>query len=682
MKKINCWLGAYLLLSAPFVFQACKQNTKPEKVDILSANIDTTINPGEDFFMYANGLWIKNNPIPNSEASWNIGHMVQNDIYAKLKSINEEAASNKAQAGSNQQKIGDFYAIGMDSTTADQQGLMPLQDELNAINKIATAQQVLNVAAMQMQIGAGGMLGIGAQQDSKKSDQMALYIWQGGLGLPNRDYYFNNDSRTQKIRSEYQAHIYKMLKLTGEDSITASKNAKAVYALESNLAKVSRKLEDLRDPYTNYNKMSLKQLNKFAPNIEWTAWLKNMGITGVDSVIVGQPEFVKALAAQIKSSPVATWKEYLKWHLVSNFASELSSSFDNEDFHFYGTVLQGKTQQRPRWKRVLDNEEAAMGEILGQLFVKDYFNENTKKRYENLVDNVVLTFEEHIKNLDWMSDSTKQKALSKLHHISKKVGYPDKWKDFSSLRIDRTSYAGNIKRANQFWYKYNINKLGKPVDRTEWDMTPQTYNAYYNPSNNEIVLPAAIFSIPGIKDEDADDALIYGYAGASTIGHELTHGFDDEGRQFDENGNLRSWWKAKDEELFKNKVQGIVKQFDSYSVLDSMHVNGKATAGENIADLGGIVIGLDAFKKTEQYKKGEKIGGLTPLQRYFLGYSLGWLGHQRNERLAQQILTDVHAPANLRVNGPFANVPEFYEAFHIDQKSKMWKNDSDRVKIW
>jgi putative endopeptidase len=354
----------------------------------------------------------------------------------------------------------------------------------------------------------------------------------------------------------------------------------------------------------------------------------------------------------------------------------------DEDFRFHGKVISGKKEQLPRWKKVLDAENGLMGEVLGQLFVKEYFPETAKKRYEKLVEAIRDTYRERIKTLDWMSAETKAKALTKLNKISKKVGYPEKWKDFSSLEINRDSYVGNIMKANKFWYTYELSKLGKPVDRTEWDMTPQTYNAYYNPSNNEIVLPAAIFTIPGMRDEEVDDAVVYGYAGASTIGHEITHGFDDEGRQFDADGNLKSWWTKADGDKFNAKAALMVKQFNDFVVLDSLHVNGKATLGENIADLGGIVLGFEAFKKTAQYKAGKKINGLTPQQRYFLGYALGWLGAQRNERLANQILTDVHSPANLRVNGPFANLPEFYEAFGIKQGNPMWRPEAVRVKIW
>ncbi|GAA3945244.1 hypothetical protein GCM10022406_29190 [Hymenobacter algoricola] len=428
--------------------------------------------------------------------------------------------------------------------------------------------------------------------------------------------------------------------------------------------------------------MAVRDLSKLTPGLDWQPWLTQLELGKADTVIVGQPEFYREAGRQLRTAPLDTWKAYLQWQLLHTYADKLSRAFDQENFRFYGTILQGRKEQRARWKRVLDEEENAMGEILGQLFVKEYFKPEAKQRYDKLVDNVVVSFRQHINKLDWMSDSTKQKALVKLGKITKKVGYPDKWKDYSALTIDRSSYAQNVMRARQWAYRYNLSKLGKPVDRTEWGMTPQTYNAYYNPSNNEIVLPAAIFAIPGLADADADDATIYGYAGASTIGHELTHGFDDEGSQFDEKGNLRNWWAKTDRPRFNQRVNGIVRQFNGYQVLDSLHLNGKATAGENIADLGGIVIALDAFKQTDQYKKGEKIGGLTPTQRYFLGYALGWQNHQRDEVLAQRILTDVHSPASYRVNGPFADVPEFYEAFGVKPGDKLYRPDSARVKIW
>src|SRR6476661_10542197 len=452
---------------------------------------------------------------------------------------------------------------------------------------------------------------------------MALVLWQAGLGLPNRDYYFNTDERTRNIRREYLLHLEATFKLLGQDAATAQANAERVMNLETALAKSSRKLEALRDPYANYHKMSISQLNALTPGLDWKAWLGQMELGKVDTVIVGQPEFYQTAGRLLKTSPLADWQAYLSWQLAQTYAPTLSQGFDDAQFHFYGTVLRGAKAQRPRWKRVLDMQEAALGDALGQLFVKEYFKPEAKARYEKLVKDVSASFAEHIQRLDWMSEPTKKVALVKLQKITPKVGYPDKWKDYSSLTIDRSSLAANVMRANQWRYRYEINKLGKPVDRTEWGMTPQTYNAYYNSSNNEIVLPAAAFILPGIPDSLVDDALVYGYAAGSTIGHEITHGFDDEGRQFDEKGNLKSWWTPADEKEFKQRAKKIVAQYNAYVAVDSLHVNGDATQGENIADLGGIQLGWDAFTKTDEYKQGQSIGGLTPQQRYFIGWSLG-----------------------------------------------------------
>ncbi|GAB3654902.1 M13 family metallopeptidase [Hymenobacter agri] len=652
------------------------------KPDVLHAALDTTVAPGDDFFTYANGTWLKNNPIPASESSMGIGKKVQDEVYGRLRQTSIEAAAANAAPGSNQQKIGDFWAVGMDSVKADRLGAAPLKAELDRIAALKTAADVPGVIAQLVPLGVRALIGPGVYQDAKKSDQMALYLNQGGLGLPNRDYYFNTDARTKNIRAEYVKHVANTFQLLGQDAATAAANAARVMALETTLAKSSRKLEALRDPYANYHKMSLAQLDKLTPGLSWKPWLGQMGVAGLDSVIVGQPEFYQTAAQLLKTQPIDDWKAYFSWQLARTFAPTLSSGFVNENFHFYGTVLRGAKALRPRWKRVLDMQEDALGDALGQLFVKEYFKPEAKARYDTLVKNMVTAFGEHIRKVDWMSAPTKVVALDKLHKITPKVGYPNKWKDYSTLKIDRSSLAENVMRANQWQYQYALNKLGKPVDRTEWDMTPQTYNAYYNPSNNEIVLPAAAFAVPGLLDADADDALVYGYAGASTIGHELTHGFDDEGSQFDAKGNLHEWWSKDDRKRFNQRVAGIVKQFNGYTLLDSLHINGKATAGENIADLGGIVIGLDAFKKTKQYKEGKKINGLTPTQRYFLGYALGWQNHTRDEALASQLLTDVHSPAQYRVNGPMADVPAFYEAFGVKPGQKLYRPDSTRVVIW
>jgi putative endopeptidase len=674
MKK-NVFLFIALLA---FVATAC--NTSKQR-DILAENIDTTINPADDFFAYANGFWLKHNPIPGDETSWGIGQLVNEEIYSRKLKINEAAAA-KSNAKGIDQQIGDFWKAAMDTVAIEKQGLSPLQAELTAIQNITDLPSLLNQAAKMHAYGVGVFFGEGVSQDAKNSELMSYQLWQGGLGLPSRDYFFNTDERSVKIKMAYTPYVKTIFTLMGTESSVADKKALAIVAFEEALAKNSRKLEALRDPYANYNKMSIAELNKLTSAINWQSIIATIGLKKVDTIIVGQPEFLVALNALLKSTDIQTLKDYMSFHLVNDYASYLSAAFANAKFDFYGKVIRGAKAQRPRWKRVLDAEEGAMGEALGQLFAKEYFNETAKKRYEDMVENVRDAYKARIEKLTWMTDSTKQKALAKLSAITKKVGYPEKWKDFSSLKIDASSFALNMMRSNAWWNTYSLSKYGKPVDRTEWDMTPQTYNAYYNPSNNEIVLPAGIFTVPGFRDEELDDALVYGYAAASTIGHEITHGFDDEGRQFDAKGNLKNWWSTTDEEQFTQRAQKLVNQFSNMIAVDTMHINGKQTLGENLADLGGLLIGLDAFKLTDAYKAGKSISGYTPLQRFFLGYALGWMYSYREESIASQIVTDVHAPAKQRVNGPMPNIPEFYEAFKVTPKNKLYLPDSLRVQLW
>ena len=587
-------------------FIACNSYEKQASEDILIKNIDSSVSPGADFFLFANGKWIKNNPIPPSESSWGVGHLVQNDIYLRLKTINAKAALEKAATGSVSQKVGDFWVTAMDSVLAEKQGLLPLTPYLQSIQSITSLDQLVSMASLMHKQGSNVFFDAGVGQDEKNSEKNMYHLFQGGLGMPNRDYYFNSDAKTLAVRKAYLQYLFVTFKQLGEDSINATLFSKNVFDLETKLAKASRKLADLRDPYKNYNKIDLSGLQKYCPVFLWNNYFKQIGIDKLDSVIVGQPEFLTALSFELKATPIAVWKNYLLFHLVKGNANFL----DNKSFmnsFTYSQTLRGVSEPKPRWKRVLDAEESAMGEALGQLFVKEYFNEQAKARYSKLVEDIREAYKERIAKLSWMSDSTKQKAYLKLSKITKKVGYPDKWRDFSSLKIDRGSYATNMIRAREWWYNDNIAKYGKPVDRTLWDMTPQTYNAYYNPSNNEIVLPAGIFAVPGMKDADLDDAFVYGYAGASTIGHEMTHGFDDQGRQFDAAGNLKNWWQESDGKQFKERAAKIINQFNEFIPVDSLHVNGDATQGENIADLGGLLLGLDALKKTETFKKGEKI---------------------------------------------------------------------------
>jgi putative endopeptidase len=669
------------VIAAAALISGCASNADKvgKKIDILVSNMDTTVSPADDFFSYANGGWLKQNAIPDDQSYWGIGNAVQEDLYTRLLSINE--SSLKAKDGI-EKKVGDFWFSAMDTVNINQQALKPLEPELQAINNIKDVKGLLDVNADFHKKGINVLYDDAIYQDERNSEVMAFHLGQGGLGLPNREYYYNTDERTTRIREEYKKHVARTFRLLGTDSASAKKMSDAHYALELKLAKNSRKLEDLRDPYANYNKYALKKMNELTPSIDWKDVLNKTGVTNVDTVIVGQPEFYTSLNAALTSTPLEDWKNYFRYHLIRNLGGYLNDSIVNERFNFYGVTLQGAKKLRPRWKRMLDTEDNLMGEALGRVFVKEYFNENAKTRYEDMVEAVRTSLKEHIQQLDWMSDSTKQKAIVKLNSMKKKVGYPDKWKDFSAMKIDRGPFVRNVINANIWWTDYNVQKLGKPVDRDEWQINPQTYNAYYNASNNEIVLPAGIFTVPGLRDEELDEALVYGYAGATTIGHEITHGFDDEGRQYDEKGNLTNWWTKEDEKKFKERAELMVKQYSEYIPVDTLRINGRATLGENIADLGGGVLALDAFKKTDTYKKGELINGMTPLQRFFHGYALGWLGHIRKEALANQLLTDVHSPGQYRVNGPFVSMPEFYEAFNIKPGSKMWRADSLRVRIW
>ncbi len=663
------------------LLSACTSQNDTKKEDFLVKNMDTSVSPGTDFFQYANGGWIKSNTIPASESSWGVGQLVQEDIYLRLKNINEKAAAEKTTVGTISQKVGDFWLSGMDSATAEKQALQPLQTFLKQIQDIPSTNQLMEVVADMHKSGSGVLFSDGVGQDDKNSNVNAYQINQGGLGMPNRDYYFNTDEKSVNVRKAYQHYLFQTFGQLGDDSAMAALNAEKVIELETRLAKASRKLADLRDPYKNYHKMAVGALQKSGPALQWPVYLTKIGIHTLDSVIVGQPEFIDAVNKELTATPLIDWKNYLRFHLVRSNAAYLDSQSFMNNFRYIQTI-RGAKEPKARWKRVVDAEERAMGEALGQLFVKEYFDTTAKARYTKLVENIRDAYKERIAHLSWMSDSTKQKAYSKLAKISKKVGYPDKWRDFSSLRIDRGPFVLNMMRAREWWFAIGINKLGKPVDRTEWQMSPQTYNAYYNPSNNEIVLPAGIFAVPGMKDAELDDAFVYGYAGASTIGHEMTHGFDDQGRQYDEAGNLKNWWQDSDGKQFTARAAKIIKQFNEFVPVDTLHINGDATQGENIADLGGLLLGLDAFKKTDAFKKGAKTGGLTPLQRYFLGYAYGWLYQTRKESLASQLKTDVHAPERERVNGPMVNIPEFYEAFGIKPGSKMYRADSLRVNIW
>jgi putative endopeptidase len=675
---LGSWALATLLLTP--VPAHAGPSLPPDK-DPLVLNMDTSVAPGSDFFKYACGKWLRENPIPSSERGWGIGNLVNEETYRQRLTICQNAAKSGAPKGTSAQKVGDFWATGMDSVTIDNQGAQPLAPYLAQIGNIHTRTDLLATIGKFQTLGFNPLYSLFVGQDEKNSDRYIVHLYQGGLHMPDRDYYFGKDSTTKYVRTEYGKHLVAMFTLLGEDSAHSAASATAVLKLETAFAARSRTLEQRRDPWANYNKLSLAELNKLTPTINWANQFTAMSVPIQDTVVVGQPEFFKAVDSCLAVARLSEWQSYLRFTVVTSLASDLAKPFDQENFHFYGTVMSGTKTQRPRWKRMLDAAEGSIGELVGQEWVKAYCSPATKARYAKLTEDIISVYRDRIRNLAWMTAETKQRALSKLDKVTRKVAYPDVWRDYTTLTMGRTSYVANQVAVDNWWFRHETDKLGKPINRTEWDMTPQTYNAYYDGSKVEIVLPAAAFMLPGVPDSLVDDAVLYSYAGGSTIGHEITHGFDDEGRQFDDKGNLNPWWTTADSVQFAGRAQKLVQQFNGYEI-GGKHVRGQATLGENIADLGGVVLGYEAFKKTEQWKSGEKINGLSPDQRYFLGYALSWLGQRRPAALQQQLMTDVHAPAFLRVNGPLANIPEFYAAFGIKPGDPMYRADDVRVVIW
>lgn len=681
----------YLLISSAFIqLLACNSNPEKEKnseakkSDPLTDHIDSTVKPTEDFFSFANGRWFKENPIPASESSNGIFLTIQDTVNAAVRNICEASAKNtSAKKGSNVQKIGDLFYSGMDTNALNAAGISVLKEELDAIASLNNTKDLLAAAGHLHQLGVPVLFDFDVRQDEKNSSNNIIILTQGGLGLPERDYYSNNDSRTIEIRKAYEVHLAKMLQLSGENEATAKTNAKEIIAFESKLAAGCRKMEALRDPFKNYNKMSPAQLNKLTPGIEWNEQLKNMGIPAADSMNVGQPDFFQNLAKVIDKANPTTVKSYYKWMLLNNYALYMGKDFEYQDFLFYAQTLSGNKEQKPRWQRVVEMTDRALGDLIGQEYVASYLPPNSKEKLIEIGNNIMEVYRERIKSCDWMGEATKTKALKKLSTVSMKIGYPDKWKDYSALEIDRSSYTKNIMHVKQWLYKRKLDKFGKPVDRSEWHMTPQTYNAYYNPSNNEIVIPACNIIVPGYaKNEMPEDAILYGIIGGSTFGHEITHGFDDEGSLYDENGNLNDWWSKEDRANFKARTKLMIEQYDAYVMLDTIHLRGLNTLGENLADLGGVVMGYEAFKRTNEGKENAMVNGYTAEQRFFLGYAFAWLSQRRNEEVAKRIMTDVHAPAKYRVNGPLSDVDQFYSAFNVKPGDAMYRAPEKRVKIW
>src|SRR6266513_1646450 len=645
-------------------------------------NMDTSVKPQEDFYLYSNGGWLKRNPVPPEYSRWGAFSELEEKNNEALHKIAEKTANAHVDANTapEVQKVGDYYASGMDEKTIETARIKPLEDELKRIDEITHRADLLNAIARLHTIGVEAFFEFGSGQDAKDSTRDIAQAHQGGIGLPDRDYYTKTDEDSKKKRAAYVDHVTKRLTLLGEAPGKAAEDARKIMALETSLAKASRTRVELRDPQKNYNKMSQADLQKLTPDWNWDDYFKAINLTEPGDINVGQPEFFKAANAMFTKTSIDDWKTYLRWHLIDDAAAELSKDFVNEDFNFNQGVLRGTKEIKPRWKRVVASTNGALGEALGKLYVADYFPPEAKARALEMINNLKAALADRIKTLDWMDEPTKQEALKKLAAMNVKIGYPDKWRDYSLLKIDRGPYVLNAIRAENFEVNRQLKKIGKPVDRTEWGMTPPTVNAYYNPNMNEIVFPAGILQPPFFY-ANADDAINYGGIGA-VIGHEMTHGFDDEGRQFDAVGNLRDWWSPESAAKFKERSKAVVQQYSEYEPLPGLHVNGELTQGENIADIGGVKLAYAALQKALAGKPQEKIDGLTPEQRFFLSFATIWKSKQRDEDLKLRLNTDPHSPARYRVDGPLSDIPEFAKAFNLPDTCPMVRPPDKRVNIW
>ena len=645
------------------------------------ANLDKNAAACTDFFQYVNGGWLVANPIPPAYPSWGVANVLSEKNRDVLHDILEASAKNtRAKKGSNEQKVGDYYAACMDEAKVEAAGLTPLQAELGRIAKVDDQKALQNEVAHLHSMGVGVLFNSGSTQDYKNSAEVTAVISQGGLGLPDRDYYVKDDARSKMIRSEYVKHVAKMFELMGDDAAKAASEAQAVMALETKLAAASKTRVELRDTEKRYHRMPMTKLSDLGANFDWPAYFRNIGVTQKPDVNVATPDFFKVMDQQLTATPFADWQTYLRWSLINGTASGLSSKFVDEDFNFKGKILQGVKENQPRWKRCVAATDRALGEALGEVYVKTAFPPAAKARALEMVRNLEAALKSDITTLSWMSDATRKQAIVKLDAFLNKIGYPDKWRDYSSLPIDRGSYIANRFRVGQFNERRDLNKIGKPVDRMEWGMSPPTVNAYYNPQINEIVFPAGILQ-PPYFDATADDAFNYGGMG-SIIGHEMTHGFDDQGSQFGATGNLANWWGEADLKAFKARAKCVIDQFSGFEVEKGLNENGNLVVGESIADLGGLVIAYAAFQKAMEGKPRVVIDGFTPEQRFFLGYARGWATSTRPELARMLVTVDPHPLPKFRVNGPLSNMPQFAAAFQCKAGDPMVRPEKERCEIW
>lgn len=660
-----------------FALISCSEQ-KPMNKIIDPANMDLNVSPGTDFFQYAGGNWLKNTPIPEDKTSYGVFDILREESLKNVNDIIFAASNRENPQGSIAQKIGDLYTSGMDSVTIDNLGWQPIKPMLDKINSIANSADIQNMIAEMHLTGMNVFFGIGIEQDLMNSKIYNVYIAEGGLALPDRDYYLTDDA--QNIRDEYILHITNMFKLIGQDEETAQATAQSIMEFETRMAKVSNTRLENRDLQSMYHPYSFEDLNKKFKNIDWTTYFKAMGMNAPEQVIVTHPKFLAEASAIVKDTELQIWKNYLQWTLLDGVANTLSSDFVKQNFYFNGTVLSGTQTLSPRWKRISDVVSGSLGEAVGQLYVEKYFPPQAKEEMIKLVENLKTAYRNRISNVEWMTDSTKQKALDKLNAIRVKIGYPDKWKDYSSIEITKDNYFQNMMNVYKFMIADNLSKMGKEVDLDEWGMTPQTINAYYHPLNNEICFPAAILQAPFFSLE-ADDAVNYGAIGV-VIGHEMTHGFDDMGRHFNKEGNMIDWWTQTDVEQFTTRTQVLVEQFGNIVAIDTLKLNGELTLGENIADNGGLNIAWDAWQVARQGEKEENIDGFTPEQRFFLSYTQVWRTNMREKELTRRVKEDVHSPAQFRVNNALPNIDQFYTAFDITETDPLYLAPEHRARIW
>ncbi|HXD34455.1 MAG TPA: M13 family metallopeptidase [Pyrinomonadaceae bacterium] len=645
------------------------------------SSLDKSADACTDFYQYANGGWLAANPIPAAYPAWGVANILNEKTRETLHEILEAAAKNtNAPKGSSEQKVGDYYASCMDEAKIEAQGLKPLEPEFASIAKIKDQKTLQAYIAHLHSLGINAVFNSGSTQDFKNSAEVTEGITQSGLGLPDRDYYTKTDDRSKMIRDEYVKHVAKMFELMGDDGTKAADEAQTILRMETRMAEVSLTRVERRDPEKLYHRMTMAQMKDVAPGFDWPTYFTNLGLKQKTDVNVAVPKFFEGMGKWLADTSMADWQTYMRWHLINASATALSSKFVDQAFSFYGKTLQGSKENLPRWKRCVSNTDNALGEALGEVYVKKAFPPAAKARALEMVKNLEAALKEDISSLSWMGEATRKQATTKLDAFLNKIGYPDKFRDYSMLKIERDSYVLNRGRSNQYENWRDLEKVGRPVDRMEWGMSPPTLNAYYNPQINEIVFPAGILQ-PPFFDAEADDAYNYGAIG-SVIGHEMTHGFDDQGAQFDATGNLANWWSEADLKVFKEKAQCIIDQFNGYEVEKGLNLNGKLVAGESIADLGGLVVAYAAFQKSQQGKPRQIIDGFTPEQRFFLAFARGWASNVRPELARLIVNTDPHPLNKFRANGPLSNMPQFAAAFQCKAGAAMVRPETDRCQIW